>query len=144
MGIFHVDIKISSPGAKAKSFPVQRLMVDSGSEVTWVPAKTLKAAGVTVRKKDQLFIMANGQTITRDVGYAVLRCGDFETVDEVVFAREGDCKLLGARTLEGFNAHVDPVKKRLVAAGPMPAASAPLWSADKRALKNWPRINRNL
>ncbi len=75
-----------------------------------------------VRKKDQSFIMANGERITREMGYAILRCGEFETVDEVVFARPGDLQLLGARTLEGFNAVVDPRRKRLVGAGPMPVA----------------------
>jgi predicted aspartyl protease len=66
--------------------------------------------------------MANGETIVRDVGYAIIRSGDFETIDEVVFALEGDLQLLGARTIEGFNARVDPERKRLVAAGPIIAA----------------------
>ena len=43
-------------------------------------------------------------------------------MDEVVFADEGDLSLLGARTLEGLNARVDPEGKRLVAAGPILAA----------------------
>jgi hypothetical protein len=43
-------------------------------------------------------------------------------VDEVVFGEEGDLSLLGARTLEGFNARVDAYQKKLVAAGPVPAA----------------------
>jgi hypothetical protein len=45
-------------------------------------------------------------------------------VDEVVFAEPGDQTLLGARTLEGLNLTVDAGRKRLVAAGPMPAAGA--------------------
>lgn len=51
-----------------------------------------------------------------------VRSGNFITVDEIVFAREGDLALLGSRTLEGFNASVDSVRRRLVAAGPIPAA----------------------
>jgi len=43
-------------------------------------------------------------------------------VDEVVFGQPGDLPLLGARTLEGFGARVDPRNKRLVAAGPRLAA----------------------
>ena len=121
MGIFRVDIKVYKPGRGAKPTIVRRVMVDSGSEATWIPQEILKEAGVIVRKKDQPFLMANGQMITRDVGYAIIRCGEYETVDEVVFARKGDCRLLGARTLEGFNVHVDPIRKKLVAAGPIPA-----------------------
>ena len=52
----------------------------------------------------------------------LLKKEGYETVDEVVFAQEGDLQLLGARTLEGFNAVVDFRRKKLVAAGPMPAA----------------------
>ena len=66
--------------------------------------------------------MANGQTITRDIGYAIVRCNGFETVDEVVFAKRGDLRLLGSRTLEGFAATVDAQRKKLVASGPIPAA----------------------
>ncbi len=66
--------------------------------------------------------MASGQEITRSAGYAILRSGGFETVDDVVFGQEGDLTLLGARTLEGFRASVDSRRKRLVAAGPHPAA----------------------
>ena len=41
---------------------------------------------------------------------------------EVVFGRTGDLALLGAHTLEGFNASVDLRRKRLVPSGPIPAA----------------------
>jgi len=98
-------------------------MVDTGADLTWIARAVLRRAGIAVRKKAQPFIMANGQQISRDAGYAILQCGDFETIDEVVFAEPGDLQLLGARTLEGFNATVDARRKRLVAAGPMPAAS---------------------
>jgi predicted aspartyl protease len=43
--------------------------------------------------------------------------------DEVVFAEKGDLPLLGARSLEGLNLTVDPKRKKLVAAGPLLAAS---------------------
>ena len=68
--------------------------------------------------------MANGQQVTRSVGFAIIRLDKFFTVDEVVFAEKGDLALLGARTLEGLNLTVDPRRKRLVAAGPLPAAAA--------------------
>ncbi|MCG3195545.1 MAG: hypothetical protein HUU16_16100 [Candidatus Omnitrophica bacterium] len=118
MGLFAVDLELIAPGRRGSPIRVRDMIVDTGSEVSWVPAEILKTAGVKVRKKGQPFLMANGESIIRDIGYAILRCGDFETVDEVVFARPEDCRLLGARTLEGFNARVDPAKKRLVAAGP--------------------------
>ncbi len=42
--------------------------------------------------------------------------------DEIVFAEKGDLPLLGARMLEGLNLIVDSSRKKLVAAGPLPAA----------------------
>jgi len=98
------------------------MMVDTGAEYAWIPEEELKRAAVTVRKKDVSFVMANGEKITRDVGYALIRCGQFETVEEVVFGHRGDLKLLGSRTLEGFGAVVDARRKKLIAAGPLPVA----------------------
>jgi predicted aspartyl protease len=122
MGIFTVDIRVAKPGRRPKWAEFKRVIVDTGSEVTRLPEENLRAIGIEIFKKDQPFITANGQRITRDVGIAVIQCGEFKTVDEVMFARPGDLLLLGARTLEGFNATVDPRKKKLVAAGPLPAA----------------------
>ena len=58
------------------------------------------------------------------MGYAIIHAGGTATSDDVVFAEEGDMVLLGARTLEGLNLRIDAVRKRLVDAGPIVAASA--------------------
>ncbi len=123
MGAFHINCIILNPKTPAKKVALKGLLVDTGSEFTWVPSDKLLQAGITVRKKDVAFRMANGQVITRDVGYAIIQTNGFETVDEVVFAQPGDLKLLGSRTVEGFGATVDARSKRLVAAGPQPAAA---------------------
>jgi len=122
MGVFFVDCELVNFRLPKRKAAVRKLLVDSGSEYTWIPASTLNHLGITIAKKDQPFQMANGMVITRQVGYAIVRAAGFETVDEVVFAEPGDLNLLGARTLEGFGAVVDARKKRLVAAGPRPAA----------------------
>ena len=67
-------------------------------------------------------MMANGRRITRSVGFAIVRVGEYFTTDEVVFAEKGDLALLGARSLEGLNLVVDARQKKLVAAGPVLAA----------------------
>ncbi len=122
MGTFYTSCSIESVQDRTRSASVAKMLVDMGSEYTWVPAKMLESLGIAREKKDMAFQMANGQQITRSVGFAIARCGNFFTVDEVVFAEEGDLALLGARTMEGFNARVDPSQKKLVAAGPIPAA----------------------
>jgi predicted aspartyl protease len=122
MGTFHIDCQIENHTDRKKCVLIKHLLVDTGSEFSWVPTAKLKAIGVRVEKKDQCFIMANGNMITRSVGFAIVRIADRFTIDEVVFAEDGDLALLGARTLEGLNLTIDPARKKLVAAGPLPAA----------------------
>jgi predicted aspartyl protease len=122
MGIIHVDYEVVNVADASRFAVVPHVLVDTGSELTWVPEPILSGVGVGIVKKDLAFLMANGQTITRSTGYAILRSSGFETVDEVVFGQPGDLSLLGARTLEGFGASIDPAKKCLVASGPFPAA----------------------
>jgi len=54
-------------------------MVDAGAESTWINATVLDAIGIERRKKDLQFQLANGQIITRSVGYAVLTVNHSET-----------------------------------------------------------------
>ena len=122
MGAFSVDCTIQNTAMPSESVTIKQVTVDTRSGLTWIPRKNLMHIGIAVRKKDVPFVMANGVTITRDVGYAIVKSDGFETVDEVVFAQPGDMKQLGSRTLDGFGATVDARKKRLVAAGPQLAA----------------------
>ena len=124
MGLFYVGCKVVNPAEFARSATVSRLMVDTGAEATWIDAEVLDRVGIEPRKKDMQFQMANGQIITRSIGYAVLKVDKAETVDEVVFAQRGDLQLLGARALEGLNLKVDSRAKKLVAAGPVIVAAA--------------------
>jgi predicted aspartyl protease len=94
-------------------------LVDTGSDYTWIPETILSKIGVVEEKRDLGFTMANGQTITRSVGFAIIHVDGHFTIDEVVFARPGDLALLGARTLEGLNLRVDAKHKKLVAGGPL-------------------------
>jgi predicted aspartyl protease len=132
MGVFYTDAIFVNVKDETRAVEVKGMLVDTGAESSWVPRKLLDSIGVERRKKDRAFQMANGAIITRGVGYALIRSGEYETVDEVVFAEEGDLPILGARTLEGFNARVDPTNKKLVAAGPIPAANAIAMEADSK------------
>jgi len=122
MGTFFVGCKIENHAERSKSVRIAKLLVDTGSEYTWIPTSTLERVGIAREKKDISFVMANGQVVTRSVGFAILHVDRFFTIDEVVFAEKGDLALLGARTLEGLNLTVDATRKKLVAAGPIPAA----------------------
>ncbi len=122
MGAFHISCRIENHIDRASSVSIPKILVDTGSEYTWIPAAKLSKIGVSREKKDIRFVMANGQVVTRSVGFAIVRIGKNFTIDEVVFAEPGDLILLGARTLEGLNLTVDAVRKKLVAARPLPVA----------------------
>ena len=122
MGTFHVRCTIENSVDRSRRAVIPKILVDCGSEYTWVPEGTLEKLGIAREKKDLAFVMANGQEITRSVGFAIIRYEKFFTIDEVVFGQKGDLLLLGARTLEGLNLRVDTQQKKLVAAGPLPAA----------------------
>jgi predicted aspartyl protease len=121
MGSFTVGCLIKNHADREKTVRIPRLMVDTGSEATWIPRKFL--AEIEVRpEKRSAFQLANGQYVYRDVGYAVIRVNDSETVDEVVFAEQGDLSLLGARAMEGLLLWIDAKGKRLVAIDAHPVA----------------------
>ena len=122
MGLFSVGCLITNQQERSRSVRIPKIMVDTGSELTWIGQKTLEKIGIEPEKKDMKFKMANGEVITRSIGFAIIQVGKEITTDEVVFAQKGDLLLLGARTLEGLNMKVDPRKKKLVASGPFIAA----------------------
>src|SRR5262249_39600130 len=122
MGTFYVACRIENVSYRSRGTTLPKLLVDTGSEYTWVPKETLESLGIQREKQGVEFQMANGKKITRSVGFAIVRFEPHFTVDEIVFAEQGDLLLLGSRTLEGLNLAVDPQRKKLVASGPLPAA----------------------
>ena len=153
MGTFSTGCRVVNCGDAKRSVVIPKLMVDTGAETTWINAALLENIGIEPRKKDLTFHMANGQLITRSVGYAILKVNQTETVDEVVFAQKGDLQLLGARALAGLNLKVDSRNKKLVAAGPIVAATAaplrlghqvqiPELSADASRQSTHPSVSR--
>ena len=122
MGTFYTHCIVQNHADRKKQYRVSKIVVDTGREYTWIPEGTLERVGVAREKEDLPFIMANGQQTTRSVGFAIIRIGEAFAIDEVVFAEKGDLLLLGARTLEGLNLVVNSRDKKLVAAGPIPAA----------------------
>ena len=122
---YYVTLVAINPKREELRTPPVRVLVDTGSELSWLPAEALVVIGLTPRRK-RLFRMADGKSIQRDVGYGILASEGFDTNDEVVFAQPGDCHLLGVRTLEGFGVTVDPLAHKMVATSTLAAASLPL------------------
>ena len=114
MSRFMVNLTAINPKEEHRCTPPIEVMVDTGSEVSWMPKQALLDAGITPRAKKR-FMMANKQIIERDIGYAILSAEGYSTIDEIVFAEENDMALLGVRTLEGFSVMVDNIGHRFVA-----------------------------
>ena len=114
MSLFKVNVVAVNTKQNDRTSPPIEALVDSGSELTWLPADALQQIGITPNR-NRSFQTATKQLIERPVGYAILRAENFETIDEVVFAEPGDMSLLGVRTLEGFGVMVDNIGHRFVA-----------------------------
>jgi predicted aspartyl protease len=114
MGLTYVDVVLRNPKVPSRRIRVPRLMVDTGSELTWVAGKTLEKIGIKAEKQRR-FVLADRREIKRAVGFAILELDRYRTVDEVVFGEPEDLFLLGARSLEGFGLSIDPQSHRLKA-----------------------------
>ena len=123
MGTFRVDVEIENPVRPGARRTVPSVLVDSGAELSWVPAEILESLGIE-RYTLWCFRQADGTTLERWTGAAFLHVAGKRTADDVVFGQPGDLVLLGSRSLEGLNVRIEPVTKRLVDAGPAPAATA--------------------
>src|SRR5437867_7298061 len=123
MGLFRVDIAVENPARPGERRTVTSVLVDTGAELSWIPATVLEALGI-VRYERRRFRQADGTVLERWTGPAFVHVAGRRTTDDVVFGEPGDLVLLGSRTLEGLNVRVEPVTKRLVDAGPAPAAVA--------------------
>jgi predicted aspartyl protease len=123
MGIFRTTIAIENPQLPGTVVEIPDVMVDTGSEYTWVARSILERLKLEP-KRSARFQTADGRVLERQIAFANVFAGGTSAPDIVVFAEEGDMTLLGTRALEGLNLRVDVVAKALVPAGPVPVAIA--------------------
>ena len=123
MGTFRIDIEIENPVRPGEKRGLRSVLVDTGAELSWIPTELLESLGIQRRSRWR-FRQADGTVLDRWTGPAFVYAEGKTATDDVVFGEPGDLVLLGARSLEGLNLRVDPVSRRLVDAGPAPAAAA--------------------
>jgi predicted aspartyl protease len=123
MGIFRTTLSVAALHAPDEPHNLHEVMVDTGSEYSWVPSEVLAALGVAPVRIDR-FETADGRVLERPVGFALIYAGGRSAPTIVVFADADDLTLLGAHGLEGLNLRVDLWRNELVPAGPVPAAAA--------------------
>ena len=71
MSAFRVSIVARNPKDEERATPPVQAVVDTGSELTWLPADLLTAAGITPRRKRTF------ATLEREVGYAIVSAEGF-------------------------------------------------------------------
>lgn len=123
MGTFRVDIELENPLRPGVRRTLRSVLVDTGAELSWVPADVLESLGIE-RSTTWRFRQADGTVLERRTGLAFVYVVGKRASDDVVFGEPGDLVLLGSRSLEGLNLRVEPTTKTLVDAGPAPAAAA--------------------
>ena len=123
MGTFRVAVEIENPRHPGERRALPAVLVDTGAELSWFPASVLESLGIE-RHRIWRFRQADGTVLERWTGPAFVHVAGTRATDDVVFGEPGDLVLLGAHSLEGLNLRIEPGSKRLVDAGPAPAAAA--------------------
>ena len=113
MSSFKVNLTAINPKDENKCTPPVEALVDTGSELSWLPRQLLLDAGITPKGKKS-FSTATKEAVEREYGYAILEAEGFETINEVIFAEDSDMSLLGVHTIEGFGVMVDNIHQRFV------------------------------
>lgn len=111
MGTFHYPIEIGDP--QGERFERVEALVDTGASYTSLPGSLLRRLGVTTHSRE-LFTLADGRQIERDLGQTWARTDGRSVITLVIFGDEDSEPLLGAYTLEGLALGVDPTNRRLV------------------------------
>src|SRR5687767_1165279 len=97
MGTFRIAIEVENPALPGQRRTVPSVLVDTGSELSWLPAEELEALGIE-RYSRWRFRQVSGTVVERWVGTAWIHAVGKRAADEIVFGEPGDLVLLGARS----------------------------------------------
>lgn len=111
MGITKVKLIITNPFNLSKKAE-EEFLVDTGAHYTVIPQQLVKKLGLSPSYK-QDFSLADGRTVKRQIGSALVSFEGRELAVPVVLGGKDDDSLLGITTLESFGLMIDPFKRRL-------------------------------
>src|SRR5207237_4221539 len=86
MGSFRVDIEIENPARPGERRTLRSVLVDTGAELSWVPAEILQSLGVE-RNNKWRFRQADGTILERWTGGVSVDVAGEGAGQEVVFGR---------------------------------------------------------
>lgn len=110
MGIVYAEVTVlSRDGTRGIEL---RLIVDTGSVLTWLPRPLLRELGIVPTGR-RTFRTIDATTPPKEVGEAPIRCQGLSGTVPVVFGDETDASVLGVTALEILGLTVDPSTGRL-------------------------------
>ena len=110
MGRVIVNVEIVNP-KNGKSINV-RLLVDTGSTLTWIKKERLEEINPEARRRIKIKSI-DGREVERNIGFAEIRYEGHEAPIIVVFAEENDAEVLGLTAIESLGYEVNPMSGRL-------------------------------
>jgi predicted aspartyl protease len=111
VGLTSVVVRISNPADRSRGIEAD-MLVDSGAIFSVVPAEQLASLGI-VPEKTERFSLADGSSVTRQVGIARFEVAGRSGGAPVIFGEPGDAWLLGVLSLESLGLLLDPFKREL-------------------------------
>lgn len=111
MGVTTVKIIIKNPFSPSNSSEGE-FLVDSGAHYTVLPLSVVKKLNLKP-SYTQEFSLADGRTIKRKLGSALINFKGRELAVPVVLGEKGDSALLGVTTLESFGLMLDPFRRQI-------------------------------
>lgn len=112
MGVTHINGRVRNNG-NAKRV---RFLVDSGANYTLLPYDVWKALRLRPKRRE-LFSLADGTTVERDISECLITLPQGEGHTPVILGEPGDKALLGVVTLEILGLVLNPFSRTL---HPMP------------------------
>ena len=110
MGVVRAKVTVYSTDQEHQE--TLEVLVDTGSTLTWIPEDAVLRLSIEATGR-ALFETADGRTVERSIGDALVDCTGSRGIVGVAFARPGDSAVLGVTALERLGLEVDPVRRVL-------------------------------
>src|SRR5881398_2073484 len=81
MGTFRVDVETENPARPGERRTLKSVLVDTGAELSWVPAEVLEALGIE-RYDKWRFRQADGSVLERWIGASFIHVAGKRTSDD--------------------------------------------------------------
>ncbi|MCG2691338.1 aspartyl protease family protein [Microgenomates group bacterium] len=112
MGMTTISATVRNLNRPSKKITAN-FLVDTGASFTVLPNKFVKKLGLKP-KKTQSFSLADGTTVTRKLGFAMVEINGDKSPSMVVLGEKNDSPLIGVYTLEGMGLMVHPFERKLI------------------------------